>query len=83
MILPEALAVCAVVARIARQGRAVDGVSPRARIARLRCIRAAAEHIGRIAQEWLAGATALHTGGVEQSVFFVLPAPMRFLSHSL
>jgi hypothetical protein len=49
----------------------------------LRCILAAAEHIGRIAQEWLAGATALHTGGVEQSVFFVLPAPMRFLSHSL
>jgi hypothetical protein len=62
------LRICAILPRIARQRRAGNGIAPRARITRVCFVYTAAEHIGRVAQERLAGAIALDTKGIEQSI---------------
>src|SRR5437660_10317890 len=68
MVLPVALRIRAILARIAWQRRAGDGVTPLACIAIVCFIRAAPAHIGGVRQDLLAGASALHSHGVEQSI---------------
>ncbi len=68
MILPVALRIRAFLPRVARQRRAIRGVTPLACITRLCLVRAATEHISSVAQKRVTRAIASHTGGVEQSI---------------